>query len=106
MVQKITDEDFEREVKNWDAVLIDFYAKWCGPCKVFAPILEEISVELEGKVKVFKMDIDDSPNTPSKYSVRSIPTVMLFEKGNRIDVKVGSHDKKSIVEWIKSSIKL
>ncbi|MCZ6903762.1 MAG: thioredoxin [Rickettsia endosymbiont of Ixodes persulcatus] len=84
MANNVTDSSFEKEVLESDLpVLVDFLAEWCGPCKMLTPIIDEISKELQGKVKVVKMNIDENPNTPSEYGIRSIPTIMLFIFGER-----------------------
>ena len=84
--------------------LVDFWAEWCGPCKQIGPILEEISEEKINLIKIVKMNIDENPNTPQKYGVRGIPTLMLFNNGKLIDTKVGSLPKSSLNEWIDNSL--
>jgi len=104
-VTNITDSDFEKEVLESDLpVLVDFWAEWCGPCKMLTPIIKELSEELQGKVKVLKMNIDDNPDTPSKYGIRSIPTIMLFKNGEQKDTKIGLQQKNSLLDWINKSI--
>lgn len=94
-----TDENFEEEVLKSDLpVLVDFYADWCGPCKMLAPIIDEIETEYEGKWKIGKVNIDESPNTASKYGVQSIPTLKFFKKGELVDQLVGFAAKEKIVE--------
>lgn len=106
MVANITDDQFQQEVvESPTPVLIDFWAEWCGPCKMLAPIVEEIDKELEGRVKIFKMDIDSNPNTPSMLGIRSIPTMMIFIDGKQVASKVGVLPKNSIIDWINSVIK-
>jgi thioredoxin 1 len=79
----VTDDTFDEEViKSSDPVLVDYWAEWCGPCKMIAPILDEIASEYTGKIKVAKLNIDDNPQTPPKYGIRGIPTLMLFKGGN------------------------
>ena len=98
---KVTDETFEQDVlKAEKPVLVDFWAEWCGPCKQIAPSLEQISEELDGKVTIAKLDIEDSPTTPSRYGVRGIPTMMLFKGGQMASMKVGAMPKAKIVEWL------
>lgn len=105
MTKAVTDADFASEVTNAkELVLVDFWAEWCGPCKMLAPIIDKLSEEMAGKVKIVKMDIDKNPEIPSSLGVRSIPTMMLFKDGQQIATKVGLHQKNSIEEWIKSSV--
>ncbi|WP_341789946.1 thioredoxin [Rickettsia endosymbiont of Polydrusus tereticollis] len=105
MANNVTDKSFEEEVLKSDLpVLIDFWAEWCGPCKMLTPIIEQLSQELQGKVKILKMDIEENPETPSKYGIRSIPTLILFKEGKQADIKIGASEKKSILEWLNKSI--
>ncbi|QQV74470.1 Thioredoxin [Rickettsia tillamookensis] len=105
MANNINDSSFKKEVLESDLpVLVDFWAEWCGPCKMLTPIIEELSKELQGKVKVFKMNIDENPNTPSEYGIRSIPTIMLFKNGEQKDTKIGLQQKNSLLDWINKSI--
>jgi|WetSurMetagenome_2_1015567.scaffolds.fasta_scaffold328402_2 thioredoxin 1 len=98
---KVTDESFEKDVLKADKpVLVDFWAEWCGPCKQIAPALEEIARELGGEVTVAKVNIEDSPTTPSRYGVRGIPTMMLFKDGQMASMKVGAVPKTKILEWL------
>ena len=86
----VTDSSFEEEVLKSDTpVLVDYWAEWCGPCKAIAPVLEEISGEYEGKLVIAKMDVDDNQQTPQKYVVRGIPTLMIFTTGDVLSTKVG-----------------
>jgi len=88
--KQVTDDNFENEVlKSEKPVLVDFWAEWCGPCKMVGPVLEELSDEMADKLVIAKHNIDDSPNTPTKYGVRGIPTMLLFSGGQLIDTKVG-----------------
>ena len=97
----ITDESFERDVlQSTKPVLVDFWAEWCGPCKQIAPSLEQISVELGEQVTIAKLNIEDSPTTPSRYGVRGIPTMMLFKDGQMASMKVGAMPKQKILEWL------
>lgn len=99
MELKFTDENFETEVLNSEKpVLVDFYADWCGPCKMLAPVIEEIAKEYDGKVKVGKLNVDQSPATASKYRVMSIPTLLFVKDGQVVDTIVGSVPKAHIVE--------
>ena len=98
---KVTDESFDKDVlQATGPVLVDFWAEWCGPCKQIAPALEQLSDELAGKVTIAKLDIEQSPTTPSRYGVRGIPTMMLFKDGQMASMKVGAMPKQKIVEWL------
>ena len=98
-----TDENFVNDViKSSILTLVDFWAEWCGPCKQITSFLEEIAEEKKDKIKIIKLNIDDNPETPQRYGVRGIPTLMLFKDGNIIDSKVGSMSKSSLNEWLES----
>lgn len=100
----VTDSSFDEDVLNSSGlVLVDFWAEWCGPCKTIAPSLDEISIEMEGALTVAKINIDQNPNTPTKYGVRGIPTLMLFKDGEIAGTKVGASPKGQIEEWIKTA---
>ena len=102
-----TDNNFENDVlKSSTPVIVDFWAEWCGPCKQISPYLEEIAIEKKDLIKIFKLNIDDNPETPQKYGVQGIPTIMLFQDGRLIDQKVGSMPKSSINEWINSNLNI
>jgi thioredoxin 1 len=102
---EITDENFETEViKSDKPVLIDFWAVWCGPCKLIAPIVEELAAEYDGKVKVGKLDVDSNQQTSIKFGVRSIPTLLLFKNGNLKDTIIGAVPKSKIVEKLNAAL--
>ena len=101
----VTDENFDVEVlKSEKPILVDFWAEWCGPCKQIGPTLEEISDEMSNEIVVAKHNIDNEPNTPTKYGVRGIPTMLLFKGGELKATKVGATTKSNIVSWIKENI--
>ena len=105
MAKQVTDDTFEIDVLQADGpVLVDFWAEWCGPCKQIAPSLDEISEELDGKMSLAKVNIDENPETPSKYGVRGIPTLMLFKGGEVTSTKVGALPKSKLKEWVESVI--
>jgi len=101
----IKDSDFKAEVVEAKTpVLLDFFATWCGPCRQLTPILEEISKEMGDKIKILKMDIDESPETPNSFGVRGIPTLILFKDGKPVDTKVGAMPKSAVEDWIKQHV--
>lgn len=103
MTVHVNDDDFEKDVlKASGAVLVDFWAEWCGPCKQIGPILDEIAAEMNGKLTIAKVNIDKNPETPQKYGVRGIPTLILFKDGKVVSTKVGSMPKSKLVEWLES----
>ena len=101
----ITDESFDSDViKSNKPTVVDFWAEWCGPCKQIGPVLEEISDEMKDQVIIAKHNIDQEPNTPTKYSIRGIPTMLLFKGGELKATKVGATTKSDIISWIKENI--
>lgn len=104
-ISHISDDNFEQEVlQSEQPVLVDYWAEWCSPCKMIAPILVEIAGEYEGKLKIAKLNIDDNPNTPPKYGIRGIPTLMIFKNGNAEATKVGALSKSQLTAFIDQSI--
>jgi thioredoxin 1 len=102
---KISDDSFEADVLKADKpVLVDYWAEWCGPCKQIGPALEEIAGEMEGKVTIAKLNIDDNPMAPGKYGVRGVPTLMLFKNGKVAATRVGAMPKSKILEWLNESV--
>ncbi len=102
---KVSDTSFEKDVLQSDTpVVVDFWAEWCGPCKMIAPALEEIAVSLGPKAKIVKVNIDENPSTPARYGVRSIPTLMVFKGGQQSATKVGAAPKNQLQAWIEESI--
>jgi thioredoxin 1 len=104
-VVHVTDDTFEADVLNSDkAVLVDYWAEWCGPCKMIAPILDEVAEEYADKLKVAKLNIDENPATPPKYGIRGIPTLMLFRNGSVEATKVGALSKSQLTAFIDSNL--
>ena len=102
---KVSDENFDTEVlKSSKPIVVDFWAEWCGPCKMVGPILNEISIEMTNEVNIAKHNIDEEPNTPTKYGIRGIPTMLLFKDGELKSTKIGATPKSEIVSWIKENI--
>ena len=101
----VTDASFDADVLNSDKpVVVDFWAEWCGPCKQIGPALEELATELDGKVKIAKINIDDNPETPKKYGVRGIPTLTVFKNGNVEATKVGALSKSQLTAFLDSTL--
>jgi thioredoxin 1 len=104
-ILKVTDDTFEQEVlKSSAPVLVDYWAEWCGPCKMIAPVLEEIAKDYAGKIKVAKLNIDENPSTPPKYGIRGIPTLMLFKNGNVEATKVGAVSKSQLSAFLDGNL--
>ena len=104
-IKNCNENDFENEVlKSNLPVIVDFWAEWCGPCKMLTPILEELSNEMKNEINVVKVNLDENQDLAMKYSIRSIPSLLLFKEGNLIDTKVGLLPKNEIVTWFKSKI--
>lgn len=101
----VTDATFDNDVlQSSEPVVVDFWAEWCGPCKMIAPSLEEISKEMEGKVKIAKLNVDENQQTAMKYGIRNIPMLIMFKNGEPAASKIGAAPKGQLVDWIKSSI--
>ena len=100
-ITPITDDTFEQEVLKSDTpVLVDYWAEWCGPCKAISPVLEDLAPEYAGKVRIVKMNVDENPNTPPKYGIRSIPTLMLFKNGAVEETKLGALSKAQLADFL------
>ena len=100
-IKAVSDDSFETEVLNAEGpVLVDFWAEWCGPCKQIGPSLEEISTEMDGRLTIAKINIDENPKTPTNFNVRGIPTLMIFKNGELAGTKIGALPKGKLVEWI------
>ncbi|MCL2938391.1 MAG: thioredoxin [Trichodesmium sp. MAG_R02] len=105
--EQVTDQTFKERVLNEDEeipVLVDFWAPWCGPCRMVSPIVDEVATIYKEKVKVFKLNTDENPNTASKYGIRSIPTLMIFKKGQRLDMVVGAVPKSTLATTLEKHI--
>ena len=104
-VGKVSDATFEAEVlKSSEPVVVDFWAEWCGPCRMIAPALEEISGAMNGKVKILKLNVDENPATATKYGVMSIPTLMIFKDGQLASRQVGAAPKQKLEQWINGAV--
>ena len=105
VIKNCNENDFENQVlKSNLPVIVDFWAEWCGPCKMLTPILEELSNEMKNEINVVKVNLDENQDLAMKYSIRSIPSLLLFKEGNLVDTKVGLLPKSEIVSWFKSKI--
>lgn len=103
-IKNLNAETFENEISGNVPVLVDFWAEWCAPCKALAPILDEVADELAGKIVVTKVNLDENQDLAMKYSIRSIPTLLLFKNGELLDMQVGLPSKSDLVDWISSKI--
>ena len=105
MTAKTTDASFDQDVlQASEPVVVDFWAEWCGPCRMIAPALDEISKEMEGKVKIVKLNVDENPQTAAKFGIRSIPTLMIFKDGTLAAQKVGAASKGDLSRWIGGAV--
>ncbi|MBU6140204.1 MAG: thioredoxin [Proteobacteria bacterium] len=104
MTKETSDNSFSKDVLDSKIpVLVDFWAPWCGPCRQLSPIVDEVAKDFEGKIAVFKCNVDENPETPSKYMVRGIPALIIFKDGKVVDTKVGSLPKPALIEWIRKN---
>jgi len=105
MVAPVSDKSFQTDVlDSKEPVLVDFWAEWCGPCRAVAPVLEEVAGELNGKLKIVKLNVDENPETAAKYGIQSIPTLMIFKNGELASRQIGASPKAKIVQWINGAV--
>lgn len=105
MAKTTTDQDFSKDVLQSDKpVLVDFWAEWCGPCRQLGPVIDQISTEMGDKINVYKVNIDENPETPASHGVRGIPTLILFKGGKPVSTKVGSLPKSVLTQWIEDAV--
>ena len=104
-IVKLTDSEFENQViKSEKPILVDYWAEWCGPCKMIAPILEEVSTEMSDKIIIGKLNVDENSQTPPKYGIRGIPTLMILKDGNAVGTHVGALSKSDLIQFIENNI--
>jgi len=104
-VNKVSDANFEAEVlKSAEPVVVDFWAEWCGPCKMIAPVLDELAGSMQGRVKIVKLNVDENPDTAAKYGIMSIPTLMIFKNGEMASRQIGAAPKQKLEQWITSAV--
>ncbi len=103
-VQQVSDAEFEVKISSAQPSLVDFWAPWCGPCKAIGPVVEDLANEYDGKVSIYKMNVDDNPVTPGKFGIRAIPTLILFKKGEVIDQITGAVGKTQLVSLINKAL--
>lgn len=103
MTAEVNDINFEESIKS-GVVLVDFWAPWCGPCRMLSPVIDELARDMEGRVKIFKCNVDESQETPSKFNIMGVPTLIIFKDGKMVAQRSGMAPKKIIQEWIESNI--
>ena len=105
MVAPVSDKSFQADVlESKEPVLVDFWAEWCGPCRAVTPVLEEVAGELNGKLKIVKLNVDENPETAAKYGIQSIPTLMIFKNGEMASRQIGASPKAKIMQWINTAV--